>query len=483
MGGSVIGSRQNVGRYTMARSPRQLSGVVVGAFTVALVAGLASPASVSADPLEVRAPTVEGPIPTTPHDSGGSRLAPTVEGTYPWFSTWVDLEGAGYVEEEFYVSGTANAFDPASGELLAEGVPYRTRVVVRRPTRDSRFNGTVLAEWQNVTAGYDLDALWGYQDILRDGYAWVGISAQRVGVNFLRTWSPARYGDLDVAAGGTWQNDELSYDIFAQVAKALVEREGADPMGGLDVETILAIGASQSARRMVDYYDRVLPQTEAVFDGYSFIVGPAPATRRAEPIFHVLSETDVWIGLGGARVPDGDSYRRWEVAGAAHSGWNGQEYRRPLQARDNPAGVPTYECAQPPFSRVPLHHVIAAAHDHLVDWVENGTAPPVADRIAIDASGAILRDELGLARGGIRLSQVVAPIALNDGTNGGQTFCVLFGEHDPFDEATLDELYPSAGRYVSAVVHADSANVRAGYLDRADAIQNRIDAAHSGVGR
>jgi Alpha/beta hydrolase domain len=467
----------------MVRSRCKVSSLVVGASTVALVAGLAPTGPVSAQTLEVPGPTVEGPIPTTPPDAGGDRSAPAVEGTYPWFSTWVDLERAGYVEEEFYVSGTAHAFDPDTGELLAEDVPYRTRIIVRRPARDAHFNGTVLAEWQNVTAGYDLDALWGFEDILRDGYAWVGISAQRVGVNFLTTWSPARYGDLDVTAGGTWLNDELSYDIFAQAAKALVERDGADPMGGLDVDTILAIGASQSAVRMVDYYDLVLPQSEAIFDGYAYIVGPSPATRRAEPIFHVISETDVWLGFGGPRVPDDDTYRRWEVAGAAHSGWNGQEYRRPLQARDNPAGVPMYQCAQPPFSRVPLHHVIAAAYDHLVDWAERGILPPTADPIATHASGAILRDEHGLALGGIRLSQVEAPIALNDGTNSGQSFCFLFGEHDLSDEETLYELYPSHGRYVAAVVDADNANVRAGYLDRADATQNRIDASRSDVGR
>ena len=30
---------------------------------------------------------------------------------------------------------------------------------MRRPLRQAAFNGTVLMEWQNVTAGYDLDAV------------------------------------------------------------------------------------------------------------------------------------------------------------------------------------------------------------------------------------------------------------------------------------------------------------------------------------
>ncbi len=460
-----------------------IRGITAAALVAVLTPLVASGGSSAADPPEVATATVEGPIPTTPPDAGGDRSAPTVDGTYPWFSTWVDLAGAGFVEQEFYVSGAADAYDPDTGALLAEDVPYRTRIIVRRPVRDAQFNGVVLAEWQNVTAGYDLDALWGYQDVLRDGYAWVGISAQRVGVNQLTGWSPARYGDLDVTDGGAWADDELSYDVFAQAAAALTGPSGELVMGGLDVETVLAIGASQSAFRMVDYYDLVLPQTEAVFDGYAFVVGTAPQTRRAEPIFHLVSENDVWIGLAGARVPDSDTYRRWEVAGAAHSGWSGQEYRRPLQARDNPAGVPEYQCVQPPFSRVPFQHVLAAAYDHLAVWAQDGTPPPTAEPITLDANGSIVRDELGIAQGGIRLSQVEVPVALNDGTNFGQSFCVLFGEYSPFDEDTLDELYRNHGSYVSEVTQVDNANVTAGYLDRADAQQNQREAARSDVGR
>ncbi len=59
-------------------------------------------------------------------------------------------------------------------------------------------------EWQNVTAGYDLDAAWAVsaEHLIRRGYVWVGVSAQMVGVHFpntgLRAWSPTRYGTLDV---------------------------------------------------------------------------------------------------------------------------------------------------------------------------------------------------------------------------------------------------------------------------------------------
>ena len=193
----------------------------------------------------------------------------------------------------------------------------------------------MLVEWQNVTAGYDLDALWNRRH-LREGYAWVGVSTQRVGVNQLRGWSPTRYGTLDVTGAGLFLADQLSYDIYADAARALPAL-----LGGLDVERVLAVGASQSAGRMTVYYNAVLPQEQPVFDGYAFVVGSAPTRVGVEPIIQVLSETDVTNPA--TRRPDDDVFRRWEVAGAAHSGWEGYEYRIPLSARDLGA-VPVYEC-------------------------------------------------------------------------------------------------------------------------------------------
>lgn len=418
---------------------------------------------------------VEGPVPGAPP---GDPSSPDVEDTYPWMATNVDLAARGYVEQEFFVSGEASAYD-TTGERLATSVPYKTRVIVRRPARPHRFNGTVIAEWQNVTAGYDLDALWSTDQITRDGYVWAGISAQRVGVQQLTRWSPARYGDLDVTGGGRFTNDELSYDIYAQVAKALRRSGASAPLGGLKARTILGVGASQSAARMTVYYDKVLPQSEKVFDGYAFIVGTAPERRGPEPVFQVLSETDV---RSPERPPDTRTFRRWEVAGSAHSGWHGQQYRRPILARDL-GEAPEYQCTNPAFSRIPLHHVIATAYTHLERWTRRGTPPPSAPPLQVNPDGTKVRDSLGLAKGGIRLSQVEAPTALNTGDNSGETFCFLFGTHVPFDKARLTSLYPSRGRYIASVVKADARNLRQGYLLPADAKQNREDALRSDVGR
>ncbi len=415
------------------------------------------------------AATVDGPLPGA---VPGDPASPVLSGTYPFFSTWLDLAADGYVEEEFYLSGLADAYSTAGAKLAAD-VPYRTRVIVRRPASQDRFNGTVLVEWQNVTAGYDLDALWNRRHV-RDGYAWVGVSAQRVGVDQLRGWSPTRYGGLDVTGGGAFTTDQLSYDIFAQAGEVV-----GDLLGGLEAERVLGIGASQSAGRMTIYYNSVLPQELPVFDGYAFIVGTAPSRVGSEPIIQVLSETDVTNPL--TRRPDSDVFRRWEVAGAAHSGWEGSEYRAPLQVRDLGA-APVYQCTNPHFSRVPLSQAIQAAYGHLARWVDGGAPPPHAPYLEFTGTTKV-RNALGLAQGGIQLSQVAVPTALNTGSNSGPSFCILFGTHIPFDDAQLGDLYRNHGRYVSAVTHVDEANVAAGFLLEADAAENNREAAHSSVGK
>ena len=119
---------------------------------------------------------------------------------YPFFATDIVLANFGYVEEEFMYEGTANTYAPpgpdGNVEIAERGIPYRTRLIVRRPARQSRFNGVVIVEWFNVTNQYDTDVLWLYQKefFIREGYAWVGVSAQNVGLSAaqtgLKVWSP-----------------------------------------------------------------------------------------------------------------------------------------------------------------------------------------------------------------------------------------------------------------------------------------------------
>ena len=122
-------------------------------------------------------PTVIGPIPATAVPGDPSH-------NYPFFSTTVDLAAYDYVEEEFFLQGTANHYNTpslATGSIIDSGHPYKTRMIVRRPAAADDFNGTVLMEWQTGPAGHDNDAFWlaEHDHYIRHGYAWVGVSALR----------------------------------------------------------------------------------------------------------------------------------------------------------------------------------------------------------------------------------------------------------------------------------------------------------------
>jgi hypothetical protein len=444
----------------------------------------ASPAAAVDAPVS---PTVIGPIPVNANPGDPSH-------DYTFFTPTQDLGAYGYVQEEFFLQGTAKRYGSTGLRLDTLEHPYKTRIVVRRPISAKRFNGVVLAEWQNVTAGYDLDAHWGpsWEHIMRSGYAWVGISAQRVGVHQagtgLKAWSPVRYGSLDLTDGGSVTDDSLCYDVFSQAALALQSPAGVDPMGGLTVSMVLAIGASQSAGRLVIYFNAIHPAHD-VYDAFYLLVGgTGTRTDLSTKVFQILSEREV-MSSAHRRIPDSDNHRLWEIAGAAHSGFQSAEYRAPILARDGITPSST-ACDLPPYSHVPTGYALNAAYDHLARWVKDGTAPPTAPLVEMTQIAAptcttgclnvIKRDSLGMALGGLRLPYFDVPTAFDSGNNSGPAFCVLYGTHHPFDSATLRSLYRNHGDFVSAFNASVTRNL-AGFIVEADAQKMRVDAAHADV--
>ena len=428
-------------------------------------------------------PNVIGPIPANVPLGN-----PTHD--YTFLTPDIDLFSYGYVQEEFFIEGNAYRYNTptgATGSIKDGPYPYKSRIVVRRPISRKDFNGTVLLEWANVTASYDNDSHWGvsWKHFMRSGYAWVSVSAQRVGVHAavtgLKEWSPTRYGSLDVTAGGTIMDDGLCYDIYVQAAKAIQCPQGIDPMGGLPVKLLIAMGASQSASRLVVYYNSIQP-LHNFFEAYYFLVGGTGLrTDLNVKKFQVLTETDLlFLGAANGRQPDTDTFHSWEIAGSGHSGYISFLYRLPLRQRDNIA-ITTSEsaCLYPAYTRTPSNAVINAAYDYLVRWVKHGIRPPSAPKIEITSLGppvVIARDSLGLAKGGIRLPQISVPTALNNGTNGGPSFCILYGTYLPFDQATLEALYPSHNDYVRAFNHAVMEILKAGYIVKEDAEEMFVEA-------
>ena len=444
-----------------------------------------------------------------------------------------DLGALGYVVEEFKVAGTATAYK-LTGAATSDGAwtatptdtaPYATRIVVVRPKDSKRFNGTVAVEWLNVTGGLDAGPDWTYshREMLRSGMAYVGVSAQKVGVEGgqsmggagmpLKKANPARYGTL-VHPGDTY-----AFDIFSQ-AGAAVKR--GKVLGPLKARRLLATGESQSAIFMTTYVDAIDPLAR-VYDGFYIHSrfggapppeaasmrggpngrpGPTGVKMRADlrvPVMTLISETDLIgsniSGFWTARQPDTDRLRIWEMPGTAHV----DNYMFFIGAFDG-GDAPMDRIASlwkptdalfgakmaKPINSAPQHHYVAmAALAGLDRWVRTGKAPPKAPRLEIEPAAKpgeapkLVLDAQGNAKGGIRTPWVDAPTARLSGLgNTGGPFGFLVGTTEPFDAATLARLYPGGrAEYLRRFDAALKGSVEAGFILSADAAEIRALAA------
>jgi hypothetical protein len=131
---------------------------------------------------------------------------------------------------------------------------------------------------------------------------------------------------------------------------------------------------------------------------------------------------------------------------------------------------------------------MASVYDHLVEWVRDGKAPPLALPIET-ANNAVARDADGNAKGGIQLSQHAVPTAVNRGDNSqaagssaGQ-FCMLLGSYEPFSDAKLTMLYPRHDVYLKTVKDATDKNFRTGFILKPDADATIAEANKANVGK
>jgi hypothetical protein len=417
-------------------------------------------------------------------------------GTAPDVMRDYDLATLGYEETEFSVEGTATSYE-LQGERGVDGhwdvtpgaaVPFRTRCVVRRPIDPDRFSGTVVVEWHNVSAGIDAAPDWGFfhRHLAAQGHAWVGVSAQKVGIDgegfvesiHLKLMAPERYGELE-HPGDAW-----SFDIFTQVGALLRLPADENPLGGLVPEQLLAAGESQSAACLVTYINAI-DHHARLFDGF-FVHGrpgmgvsidgifiPSArgegieSTRRAisakgerirhdarVPVLVLQSETDViLLGGGLADQPDSAHIRVWEMAGAAHAdtytisaGRHDDGTLTPAQLAEllRPTSNLMIGNTDSPINAGPQQHYVSeAALAHLVRWAEGGDPPPMAPRLEVNTERTGFRvDELGLAVGGIRTPWVEVPTSVMSGLGqSGESFAMLFGRTEPFDDVALNGLY------------------------------------------
>lgn len=240
---------------------------------------------------------------------------------------------------------------------------------------------------------------------------------------------------------------------------------------------VLAAGQSQSARRLNEYIRDEQPRAR-VIDGFLLSVwGGTVPDDLSVPVIRLLSESE----LSGTPepIPQTPYYRLWEVAGSAHVdtvylSYQNRSLERDFGQAQTVINSVTGEICEGPlaYSTFPRHYANKAALHTLNTWVSRGKAPPLAPLIE-RSDGAILRDDNGNAKGGMRLPYIDVPTATYSGTGG----CLLiFGHSEPFTPAKLTSLYGTPPGYAALVSQATRNAVSAGYVLQADAPSIRSEA-------
>ena len=433
-----------------------------------------------------------------------------------------DIASLGYVAEEFFISGPASSYSSAAelgpdgrwSPTAADCADFTTRIVVLTPADRARFNGTVLVEWLNVSGGIDAPAVWmmAHREIVRAGYAYVAVSAQRVGVEggtnmmgldmSLKSQDPQRYAAL------CHPGDAYSYDIFSQAGRIVRDGQHNGVLGELRAEHVVALGESQSALFLTTYINAVDPLAQA-YDGFLVHSRFAPAapldggsifnvldSSRSQavrfrpdlrvPLVTIITETDLCggprQGYYSARQPDSQQLRVWEIPGTAHA----DNYTIQVAPIDTgSAALSDIVAAYAPTNMLmgqeldhcinfaPQHHyVLQAALSQLCQWVRTGQPAPGALPMELtdaDPPQPVL-DANGLARGGVRTPWADVPIARTSGVGSEETtMASIFGSGELFDTVTVQRLYPGGvadylERFTASLVSA----IQSGFILAAD---------------
>lgn len=392
-------------------------------------------------------------LPAAPVVVTPATISAEVSGPGPMFSSLMDLPPGDdmarfrYETHEYFVSGTAN------------GQPYRTRLVVRRPADRNQFSGIVLAESMHPS-----------------GNAWMfhfthtyTMNAGHIAVEIV-TSTPAQFTAVNQARYADMRIDQGQVnEVLAQVG-AMLRVSPESPLAGLPVRKVIFAGTSASAAVLVNYLPAHmvyrLPGLKPIYDAFLPTSTGANIRQIDVPMIQVPTMTEV-SGAASTIRQDGDApgdqFRVYEFAGMAH-----------LDTRDVVAFRP--DPCKFPISMFPMSAYMSVALNHLVQWVDKGTVPPRAPRMLVDrdvtGDGSLMQlDEYGNVRGGIRNPYVDVPVMRYSVRNQGAVppvanaqpwvalrgeaginqLCGLLGYQLPVPADTLKTLYKNKADYQAKV--------------------------------
>jgi hypothetical protein len=459
-------------------------------------------------------PAVTGPIPRT------ETSIPIGTAYFPGAPGSINLADYGYVEDEYFLSGTANVYQyDASGknvEIKTPDVPYTTVILVRHPADPRRFSGRVQLEMSHPQFGVTTQ-VWAhnYKMFMADGDAWVRVTTSRGGptgssIGVAKQYNPTRYAALNVPEDG------LNWDIIGQIAEMLKSNAATSPLKGFHVKQIFMegfSGAGAIVQFWINDFSHILrqPNGQSLIDGYvvgepsgyPLINSQSPPIAADDPRQAVIPPGVPVVKLhsrpepANQRRPDSDTpadrYRTYEVAGAAHT----DDYTNPLSFPTfiQEQGTQWAQTNLYPFvceyamNNFPYENQWNLAINVIERWASEPASgpghiwnPPHAQRITLNPDGSIAEDRFGNDEGGVRSPAVDVPTATYYDTNvplpGDRGFCsnTTVGHVVPFSRAELERLYPTHADYVRKVTQDALKLGREGWLIPMD-VASTIEAA------
>ncbi|KAE8766019.1 alpha/beta hydrolase domain-containing protein [Georgenia thermotolerans] len=493
------------------RARAALAAACVGALglTLAAAPATAKPPHPTPDPITVSltaVPEVAGPIAET----ADSHMWSTMEHARVPF----DVADHGYVEEEYFLSGTANVYDNAGGELqvVTEAVPYVNNILVRRPAKKADSSGVVLVDILNASNGFPGEDHWRrmWDWAMDEGHTVIGVTSKPIQVDALQNFDAARYADL------TWDvadverepiiadpanpkafdpfmvvpgaEEGLVWDILTQVGTLLDSKDGRAVLGGQKAKTVLLMGQSQSGIYLNTYatsfHERATDANRGpVFDGYLDTVGavlerplrqgetgglvtvPGSEPALDVPFITVTSEGDAGL-FGAATLAEKalpENRRHWQVPGTPHTDLLSpvipadEEIYKAGRLPNTQVHDPAFRAALNPY---PLEPTVIAATEALVDWARTGKEAAPSQWFD-QAGGALTRDATGNVTGGVRYGLIEHPLGQY---RGGAAPGAVYGSVDLVSAEEFAAAYGTRENYLALVAEFDAAQIDAGYL-------------------
>jgi hypothetical protein len=407
----------------------------------------------------------------------------------------VALKAAGFEEAEYLISGLANIYDWTTNERATQlsvrtaAVSYATRILVRRPTDARKFSGVVVVELLDAADSYDRAPLWGlsWQQFLRHGDVWVGVTVRPEAAAALRRFDPVRYDAIsfnfnqpeECRANAPDTESGLAWDLIAQVGALLRSSSKENPLLELHPHFVIGAGYGEAGAYITTYANALHAVQRRgdgapIYDGYlnaagaqlsvpinqcaAPLAGDDPRRRalpRDVPFVTVMTEADFNLAptlrRADSDAPE-DVFRLYEIPGAAQVGTRpaGMPGAADLQI----AGIVPREadpCVEP-AADLPVGLVFNAIWQQYDEWLAEGRSMLSLSRIETLADGGPRHDEAGNASGGWRLPQLEEPLAVYaispPPREAGDRAAAVCAAMHPFDSAKLKSLYRDRAGYL-----------------------------------